>query len=468
MKNITRILSAALALCLLAALCLPARADGTQDCGAKLLAITFDDGPGKYTGALLDGLAERGVHATFFVNGVNASGWPETLKRIVNEGHQLANHTYNHKNLNTCSAQTVAYEISAVQALITAAGGDENAYIRAPYGNANKTVKSVVTAPLIYWSVDPEDWKYRNAETVRSNIEAGVFDGAIILVHDIYKTSVDGALAAIDDLLAEGYEFVTVQDLLLRRGVTPEAATVYYSAKNNGINLPADAVGEQAFDESRIETHWGYAAMKTCLDYGWMMLTDTGEWKPNAFVTRAEFAADLARFAGIHTLYPLEGAARFSDVDLTAGGRAVSRLAADSGIVAGYDDGPSGPKRPSHGSRWPSCWRGTMRAPASRRKEVWTSRTLRKSPAGPSTAYRSAWDSALCRAIRGAASCRRAGSPARRSPRSSCGWQDNKMGCPDVFGTALFSYSISMRCPSRSSSWRACRRSGRCRRDAPA
>ncbi|MFR7745566.1 MAG: polysaccharide deacetylase family protein [Acutalibacteraceae bacterium] len=66
MKNITRILSAALALCLLAALCLPARADGTQDCGAKLLAITFDDGPGKYTGALLDGLAERGVHATFF------------------------------------------------------------------------------------------------------------------------------------------------------------------------------------------------------------------------------------------------------------------------------------------------------------------------------------------------------------------------------------------------------------------
>ena len=143
-----------------------------------------------------DGLAERGVHATFFVNGVNASGWPETLRRIVREGHQLANHTYNHKNLNTCSAKTVQAEIDAVQTLITAAGGDENAYIRAPYGNANKTVRSVVRAPLIYWSVDPEDWKYRNAETVRSNIEAGVFDGAIILVHDIYKTSVDGALAA--------------------------------------------------------------------------------------------------------------------------------------------------------------------------------------------------------------------------------------------------------------------------------
>lgn len=345
MKIITRFLSVVLALCLLTSLCLPARAAGTQDCGAKLLAITFDDGPGKYTGALLDGLAERGVHATFFVNGVNASGWPETLKRIVNEGHQLANHTYNHKNLNTCSAQTVAYEISAVQALITAAGGDENAYIRAPYGNANKTVKSVVTAPLIYWSVDPEDWKYRNAETVRSNIESGVFDGAIILVHDIYKTSVDGALAAIDDLMAEGYEFVTVKDLLLRRGVTPEAATVYYSAKNNGINLPADAVGEQAFDESQIETHWGYAAMKTCLDYGWMTLTDTGEWKPNAFVTRAEFAADLARFAGIHTLYPTDGASCFSDVDLTTADAPYLAWSADSGIVTGYDDGTFRPEK---------------------------------------------------------------------------------------------------------------------------
>ena len=249
MRSIHKLISLLLVLLLLAALVLPAGAAQPQDCGAKLLAITFDDGPGKYTADLLDGLAERGVHATFFVNGVNASGWPETLRRIVREGHQLANHTYNHKNLNTCSAKTVQAEIDAVQTLITAAGGDENAYIRAPYGNANKTVRSVVRAPLIYWSVDPEDWKYRDSETVRQNIEAGVFDGAIILVHDIYRTSVDGALAAIDDLLAEGYEFVTVQELLLRRGITPEAATVYYSAKNSGVNLPADAVGPQAFDE---------------------------------------------------------------------------------------------------------------------------------------------------------------------------------------------------------------------------
>ena len=339
MKLIRKFLSVLLALLLFSALVLPASAAQPQDCGAKLLAITFDDGPGKYTGTLLDGLAKRGIHATFFVNGVNAAGWPETLQRIVRDGHQLANHTYNHKNLNTCSAQTVQTEIASVQALITAAGGDENAYIRAPYGNANKAVRSVVKAPLIYWSVDPEDWKYRDSETVRKNIEAGVFDGAIILVHDIYKTSVDGALAAIDDLMAEGYEFVTVRELLLRRGVTPEAAVVYYSAKNNGINLPADAVGPQAFDESRLPSHWGYEAMKLCLNYGWITLTDTGEWKPNAYVTRAEFAADLARFAGIHAFYPTDGAAQFSDVDLSLETAPYIAWASDSGIITGFDDG---------------------------------------------------------------------------------------------------------------------------------
>ena len=85
MKPIHKFLSLLLALLLSAALALPICAAQMQDCGAKLLAITFDDGPGKYTGELLDGLAERGIHATFFVNGVNAAGWPETLQRIVRD-----------------------------------------------------------------------------------------------------------------------------------------------------------------------------------------------------------------------------------------------------------------------------------------------------------------------------------------------------------------------------------------------
>ena len=179
----------------------------------------------------------------FFITGSRVSAYPGVLDAIVAGGHQLANHTHNHKNLNTLTAQQVSDEINATRDLLVEAGGDQTYYVRAPYGNANKTVKSVVNAPLIYWSVDPEDWKYRNADTVYANIVNNSYDGCIILCHDVYKTTVDGALRAIDELQSQGYEFVTVEQLLTRRGITPENGVVYYDAKNNGINLPAGVSG---------------------------------------------------------------------------------------------------------------------------------------------------------------------------------------------------------------------------------
>ena len=93
--------------------------------------------------------------------------------------------------------------------------------------------------PIILWSVDPLDWKYRNADTVYNNIIKGAHDGAIVLTHDIYQTSVQGALRAIDTLKAQGYEFVTVAELLRRRSITPQNGVVYTSAPNKGTNLPA-------------------------------------------------------------------------------------------------------------------------------------------------------------------------------------------------------------------------------------
>ena len=141
-----RIFRTALALFLLLALCIPASAGGFT---GKLIAITFDDGPGAYTAMLLDELAARDVKATFFVSGYRAKGYPETLGRIVAEGHQLASHTQNHENLNTLSSSKIASEISQTQELITAAGGDDPAYIRPPYGNANQTVRNAAQAPLM-------------------------------------------------------------------------------------------------------------------------------------------------------------------------------------------------------------------------------------------------------------------------------------------------------------------------------
>lgn len=323
---------AALALLLILTLCMPAAASGFN---GKLIAITFDDGPGAYTGTLLDELAARDVKATFFVSGYRAANYPETLKRMVSEGHQLASHTQNHENLNTLSAAKIADEISRTQDYITAAGGDNPAYIRPPYGNANKTVRAQAPSPLINWSVDPEDWKYHNADTVCKNILAGSYDGAIILVHDIYQTSVNGALAAIDKLLEQGYEFVTVRDLLLRRGITPEAGVMYYDAKNTGVNLDIDEAGSGYYDESQIESHWAYDALTFCLDHGFLSREADGRVRPNKPITRGEFVTSLAKFCGVDESYRYYAETGYRDIASGSELAPYVKWARDAGLMDG-------------------------------------------------------------------------------------------------------------------------------------
>lgn len=235
---------------LLSSLPLAAAAEQTPvaaSTGAKLIAFTFDDGPSVYTPTLLDGLKARSAKATFFMNGVNGShgivNHKSVLTRMRDEGHQLANHTYQHLiPFDGCGASTIASEVSRVESLLfDRMGGAYTDMVRTPGGAVGGAVKTTVAAPIILWSVDPLDWKYRNANTVYNNIVRGAHDGAIVLVHDIYQTSVQGALRAIDTLKSQGYEFVTVAELLRRRSVTPQNGVVYTSAPNKGTNLPAYA-----------------------------------------------------------------------------------------------------------------------------------------------------------------------------------------------------------------------------------
>lgn len=229
-----RVFSAFLAAVLAFALILPGLGSA-QAAGTKLVAITFDDGPGRYTNELLDGLAKRGAKATFFCLGQNAASYPNTLQRIVSEGHQLASHTYSHSNLPSIGTSAAIAEVEKTNKLYNSTiGGNENFMIRAPYGNSTADFRSKVKSPLFYWSVDTRDWEYRNATTVTNNILNNAYDGAIILLHDIYSTSVRGALDAIDILQDRGYEFVTVRELFHRRYVTPENGTVYYDCKPKG------------------------------------------------------------------------------------------------------------------------------------------------------------------------------------------------------------------------------------------
>lgn len=212
----------------------------TSAAGSKLIALTFDDGPAVDTPRLLDGLAERGVKVTFFLLGERLNYYPETVRRIYREGHQIASHTYDHTALSTLSTEGIRGQVERTESLLNELLGTDDTYVvRTPYGDYTERVLSAVNRPVILWSVDPADWQDRNAATVRSRIVSAAFDGAIVLAHDIHSTTVDGALAAIDDLLAEGYEFVTVNELFRRRGTPLNAGERYYSCKPNGIDIGA-------------------------------------------------------------------------------------------------------------------------------------------------------------------------------------------------------------------------------------
>ena len=209
-----------------------------QAAGKKLIAITYDDGPSIYTPQLLDGLKARGVKATFFMVGNRVSTYLSTVERVYQEGHQVANHSYDHSDLTGLSVSGIKNQIQSTNYQLDKVCGSGTSYmVRAPYGSVNSTVFQSVGAPLVLWSVDPLDWMYRNAETVKNNIINGAHDGAIILVHDIHPTSIPGSLAAIDYLQKQGYEFVTVRELFRRRGVSVQNGVQYGSCKSTGVDL---------------------------------------------------------------------------------------------------------------------------------------------------------------------------------------------------------------------------------------
>ena len=201
--------------------------------GAKIpqgpyVALTFDDGPrDSTTPVLLDGLAQRGVHATFFVIGENVEGNELLLQRMEGEGHQIGLHTYHHKCLEGLTAADFYTEVDSLRQTLTALLGRESFMLRPPYGMMNAATQARAAAPIVLWSVDPEDWSDRDTTRQVAAIVDRAQDGDIILLHDIYPSSVETALQVVDTLMARGYHFVTVEELFAIRGKTPEAGTVY-------------------------------------------------------------------------------------------------------------------------------------------------------------------------------------------------------------------------------------------------
>ena len=198
----------------------------------KVVALTFDDGPRRGTTTrLLDGLRERGASATFFLVGERLAGNEDLVLRMQAEGHQVGTHTWSHIRLDGTAPAAQLRDIQAAQNAVCKLLDTDSCWLRPPYGLIDPAVRTGVTVPMVHWSVDPRDWESRDTAMVVRSVLKDVQPGDIILLHDIYPSSVEAALQIVDALEAEGYWFVTVEELLELNGIQPQAGAMYRSGR---------------------------------------------------------------------------------------------------------------------------------------------------------------------------------------------------------------------------------------------
>ena len=196
-----------------------------------MLALTFDDGPSAHTERLLDAFAAHGGKGTFYVVGNMVDNRPNALRRMAAEGHEIGGHSWNHRQLTKLSREDLTDQIMSTRAKIYEVAGVDSTTMRPPYGSYNDLVKEItgqLGIAMINWSVDTLDWKYKDADTVYKAVMDQAKNGAIILCHDLHKTTVDAMERAIPALIAEGYQLVTVSELLSSSGKTVQAGLVYF------------------------------------------------------------------------------------------------------------------------------------------------------------------------------------------------------------------------------------------------
>lgn len=202
----------------------------------RYVALTFDDGPsGKYTRQLLDGLYDRGVHATFLLCGYRMRDYPDLTQRIFDEGHEIGYHGFSHKNMKQMSRRDIAKELEDSQALLPE--GCHPVFLRPPggcCGDAVRQVAQVRNLAILSWSVDPRDWSTHDTAAVERAVLKNVRDGDIVLLHDMSDSSVQAALDIVDVLLEKDYEIVTVSRLARLRGARLHSGQVYSSFPKTG------------------------------------------------------------------------------------------------------------------------------------------------------------------------------------------------------------------------------------------
>ena len=199
-------------------------------CDVKQVALTFDDGPSPYTKRLLNYLNEHDIRVTFFLVANRIPNYKEEVIREVQEGHEIGYHSYAHDMHSGLTSERITSDFLKSNAMLKELTGAEFTVWRTPGGDYNQRVLDAVELPHILWSLDTQDWKSLNANAVCSKI-LGARDGSIVLIHDLHRTSVQGAIMALDSMIYGDYEFVTVTELLSRDGTPPENCVNYSSGR---------------------------------------------------------------------------------------------------------------------------------------------------------------------------------------------------------------------------------------------
>ncbi len=198
------------------------------DADTPVVALTFDDGPfTKVTNRIIDVLLEYEAGATFFVVGSRLEMYSDTLKRLYENGFEVASHTWSHKNLNKLTEKQITKEITRTLDGLKKYIPVENVLLRPPYGSADETVRGLAKTALINWSLDSEDWKSRDAEKIIEHVLDTVQDGDIILMHDLYECTAEAVEYLVPELIERGYRPVSVSELFRIKDIPLEEGILY-------------------------------------------------------------------------------------------------------------------------------------------------------------------------------------------------------------------------------------------------
>ena len=207
------------------------------DPSKPMVALTFDDGPSIYTPPILDVLEQYGGAVTFYVTGNRVERNRDIVIRAYEMGCEIANHTWSHKMLTKLSEESIRRELLNTIKTVESVTGSPALSMRPPYGMVNQRVKNIAAEldlPIVFWSVDPSDWRTKNADTTYDHVMENIKDKDIVLMHDLSEPSAEAAKRLIPALIRNGFQLVTVSELFYYSGIKPEPGVVYRSGEKEG------------------------------------------------------------------------------------------------------------------------------------------------------------------------------------------------------------------------------------------